>query len=142
MEGNKVVKAILDTTVLIHLLKNKSDAISAVEKLRLEGVVLYTASINIYEYLKGAEMLEKEAKERESPALGSLIRNINVLNIDVPSSQKAAELYAQLRKKSITLDECDYLIAGAALSNGIFIIVTQNEKHFKHIKEFEKVITY
>ncbi|MBI5047033.1 type II toxin-antitoxin system VapC family toxin [Candidatus Micrarchaeota archaeon] len=135
------MRILLDTTVLIHLLKGDSAAIARIDKLKNEGNLLYTTTVNIYEYLKGIETLNTSAKIRNRNALKVLLSGLTVMVIDILASEKSAEIYANLRKKGITIDEGDYLIAGTALSNGIFTIVTRNEKHFGKIDEIE-VLTY
>lgn len=131
MEGGGILKALLDTTVLIDLLKGEKSAINTVEKIRGEAV-LYTSTINLYEILRGIHVLEKD-RGKHLRALHTLSSNINVLDIDYESSERAARIYTELRKKGVEIDEPDYLIAGAALANGVSTIVSRNEKHFREI---------
>ncbi len=134
------MKVLLDTTVLIDILKGNEKAIVTVDKIRREAV-LYTTTINIYEYLRGILLLPKN-KEKHILALNVLISNLDVLEIDQEVAKKAAMVYADMRKIGATLDEPDYLIAGACLTNDIDTIITRNEKHFENIRGLRQVITY
>jgi|GEM_PF-1097845 predicted nucleic acid-binding protein len=134
------MKALLDTTALIDVLKGDESAIKVIDKIRMEAV-LYTTTINIYEYLRGIMILQKD-KEKHVQALNVLVSNLNILEIDLSVAGRAAEIYADLRKIGVTLDEPDYLIAGACLGNDIDIIITRNERHFEKVKGLRKVITY
>ncbi len=135
-----MVKTLLDTTVLIDILKGDKNAIGRVEEIR-KIAPIYTTTVNIYEILRGIQLLEKN-KERHFQALKLLIHNINVIEITLEVAESAAIIYAQLRKNGVIIDEQDYLIAGACLSNGITSIVTKNSKHFKDIKGLERIIDY
>lgn len=134
------MKALLDTTTLIDILKGDEDAIEQVNKIRKEAI-LYTTTINVYEYLRGIMLLPKD-REKHFSALNVLISNLHILEIDLDVAKSAAEIYADMRKKGITLDEPDYLIAGACLSNDIDTVITRNEKHFENVRGLKNVITY
>lgn len=135
-----MVRVLLDTTVLIDILKGDKKATQKVDEVKSD-MALYTTTVNIYEILKGIHILDKN-KEKYLQALRILTHNINVLNIDFEVAGMAAVIYAQLRKIGKTIDEPDYLIAGACLSNSIYTIITRNEKHFKDIKGLKKIISY
>ncbi len=139
MEGGEVLKALLDSTVLIDLLKGEKSAIDTIERLR-KTATLYTTTVNVYEVLRGIHVFHKD-KEKHLQALRVLTGNIYVLNLDSEASEKAALIYADLRMKGLEIDPPDYLIAGIALTNGISILVTRNEKHFDAIKELS-VVSY
>ncbi len=140
MDGGGLVNVLLDTTVLIHLLKGNENAIAKVDALRASSI-LFTTSINIYEVMRGIKLLNEVDKERHSNALKVLTSNIHVLDFDMLACEKASEVYAYLRKKGIEIDPPDYLIAGIALSLGIAGVMTKNEKHFGKIPGL-KVINY
>jgi tRNA(fMet)-specific endonuclease VapC len=139
VERGEVLKALLDSTVLIDLLKGEKTAIDTIEKLR-KNATLYTTTVNIYEVLRGIHVFHKD-KEKHLQAFRVLTSNIYILGLDLESSEKAALIYAELRTKGLEIDASDYLIAGIALTNGISTVVTRNEKHFNEIKELN-VISY
>ncbi len=132
MERSELLKVLLDSTALIHILKGHSEAINKIEELR-KNAILYTTSINIYEVLRGIKLLQAN-KEKHLNALATLANSLNILNFDIASSEPASNIYAELRKNNLEIDPPDYMIAGCCLSNGIYYIVTKNERHFKHVK--------
>jgi predicted nucleic acid-binding protein len=140
VERGKVVKAVLDTTILIDMLDNKQEAIEKIEDLRKELITLYTTAVNIYEVWKGVKRVERN-QEKYVRGLKLLTANIYVLPFNVANAENAAKVYAELAKRGKFVDEADYMIAGCCLSNDVKMIITRNEKHFKEIKQL-KVVTY
>ncbi|MFH2106015.1 MAG: type II toxin-antitoxin system VapC family toxin [Candidatus Micrarchaeota archaeon] len=132
------MKVLLDTAVLIDILKGEQKAIAIIEQLKKENA-FYTTTINVYEVLRGIYLLPHN-REKHFSALEAIVSNLYVLDIDFEVSKRAAELYANLRKKGILIDEPDYLIAAACLSNGISKIITRNKKHFDQIEKLEVII--
>ena len=139
MERGGIVKVLLDTTVLIDILRGEQLAIEKIENIR-KSSTLYISSINAYEILRGVMMLQKD-RERHLNALNTLISNVYVIDFDLNAAKKASEIYSELRKKGVEIDSADYLIAGCCLSSEIEAIITRNERHFEEIKKL-KVITY
>lgn len=126
------MKVLLDTAALIDVLKGEKGAIAKVEGLK-KTAAIYTTTINLYEILRGIYLLPPKSKDRHVQALKALVSNLNLIDIDLDSSDAAASVYAELRKKGVEIDAPDYLIAGACIANGIGLILTRNEKHFSRI---------
>jgi predicted nucleic acid-binding protein len=61
-----------------------------------------------------------------------------ILPLTLSATRRAAEIYANLRKKGEPIGHTDCLIAGIALSNNLQL-VTNNIDHFKRIKGLEIV---
>jgi tRNA(fMet)-specific endonuclease VapC len=57
----------------------------------------------------------------------------NIILLTTESTEIAAKIYADLRKKGTPVDDIDLLIAGVALEND-FIMVTNNTSHFERIE--------
>ena len=134
------MKALLDSTILIDLLKGDAPAVSKIEELKA-GCTFYTTAVNIYEIMRGINMLKK-GKETHLQAMQILLSSIIILQFDLGSSEKAAAIYSELRGRGIEIDEADYLIAGICLSNGIDMLITRNDKHFLQVKGLKTVMTY
>lgn len=117
----------LDTIVLIDILNGDKRAETKLNQMK-SNAFFYTTTINIYEVLRGIHTLKKE-KGKHLLALKLLTNNLTVLDIDLAASEEAAMIYSSLRSKGIEIDEADYLIAGACMSNGIRSLMTRNEKH-------------
>lgn len=133
------MKIVLDTTALIHILKKDENLIKKIQEIK-DRSILHTTSINIYEIMRGMKLLRKD-KEIHLNALNVLMTNLNIVQFDSDAAEKASSVYADLRKKGITIDPADYMIVGCCLSNDINAIITKNEKHFKEIEELQ-VINY
>lgn len=58
----------------------------------------------------------------------------NLVSISKTSAKISGQVYAELRKQGITIGTSDLLIAGIALENNL-TLVTNNEKHYSHIKD-------
>ena len=140
MAEREGMRILLDTTALIDILDGRSEALDAVEKLRQESI-FFTSAINIYEVLKGIEgaKTNREANMRE---FGTVIANINVIWIDFEVARTGARIYAELRENGKQINEPDYLIAAAAITNGITAILTRNKKDFENISGIKTVIGY
>jgi len=133
------MKVMLDTTVLIDILKGDKKATDTVDGVKADAS-LYTTTVNIYEMTRGIYLLPQKSRELHLKAVKALTCNLRVLDLDLESSEKAASIYAELRARGIEIDEPDYLIAGICLANGVDTLITRNEKHFGSIKGL-KVIT-
>jgi len=62
----------------------------------------------------------------------------DVLTIDDLVIEIASDIYADLRKNGITIDEGDILIAAIVIANN-GTLVTNNTKHFGNIKQLKVV---
>lgn len=133
------MKVVLDTTVLIDVIRGNEKAIQTLEELRKTGV-MHTTAVNVYEVLRGIKRMEKN-QEVHMNALRLLLNNLYVLPFNLEAAEITAQIYANLARKGFFIDEADYMIAGCCLGNGIGAIVTRNEKHFGKISDL-KVITY
>lgn len=126
---------ILDSTLLIDLIRGKEEALKVVEK----NETFLTTQINMFEVIRGL-FLRKVSKEK-LPQTINLFSEIRVLPLDDKAMIKAAEISSQLYHKGNIIDDCDCLIAGIALSNGIKEVITRDVEHFRRIKGI-KVETY
>ena len=119
---------VLDTTFLIDLLDGDKSTIELIDN---EGF-LVTTQISIYELLRGLfyENAPMDQVRRTIDILGEL----RVLPFDDNSLIRSAEVSAKLIKEGKRIPDCDCMIAGTALANGIKTIVTRNKDHFSRIK--------
>jgi len=126
---------VLDTTLLIDLLKGKKEAYKVVE----EDSVLFTTQINMYEVIRGL-FLENASLQKVKEVI-SILGDLRVLQLNDDSVVKSSQISSDLIKKGKRIPDCDCMIVGISLANGINTIVTQNKKHFERIKEI-KVESY
>ncbi len=126
---------VLDTTFLIDVLKGKKETLNMIKS----GRPLITTQICMYEIIRG--MLLREESPDKILSARDIMGDFRVINLDDASIIKAAEISSDLTKKGKIISDCDCLIAGMALANGITKVVTRNVEHFNRIKGLE-VETY
>ena len=61
---------------------------------------------------------------------------VDILQLDTAIEKKAGEIYADLRKKGEQISDADILIEATVLVNDS-VLVTNNNKHFKRIKNLK-----
>lgn len=86
-------------------------------------------SINVYEFLKG---LRYKSNKNEERIFDDFLKNVTVLHLDDSSVHTAADIYANLRKRGITVGDADILIASIVVTHGGKLI-TNNTRHYKNI---------
>lgn len=123
------LQLIVDTDILSAIMKKNPAAISKSRMyLSVYGKLTFSI-ITRYEILRGlkAKNANKQIMAFEHFCAKSLILPINDEII-----VKAAEIYADLKKKGLLISDADILIGASGLVNG-FGVVTNNEGHFRRI---------
>ena len=131
---------ILDTTILIHLLRGDEKAKQKIGMLEQAGVELYSTQINLFEIIQGIYSFAK-APDQEIASLEVLLERLKVLDLTYFGAYHAGRLSGTLKKKGLTVSSSDLLIAGIGLANNISTIVTKNVDDFSKIPGI-KVETY
>ena len=116
----------LDTNIIIHLLRG-----TPVVRVKRDEAIKQGANIIIpqfanYEIWRGFLCKSAPAKEREYRLLCS---RYPIGGINKKIFGCAAEIYADLWKKRLTVGEIDILIAAFCIIDG-YTLVTDNTKHF------------
>ncbi len=117
---------VLDTCVLFDFLSGHNKPVTArVERLLLEarGAV---SVITVFELLRGVTADKHLAQRRE------LIALCTVLDVTLPISQRAADIYTDLKKKGSLIHTEDILIAATSL-HWRYPLMTSNIKDFSRI---------
>ena len=122
-----------DTNTMIDLLNDsekttsrKNDALAAETRFIIPPVV-------DYEIRRGFKYKPYPKKEKayyfftQHFGVGEMINNMWV---------RSAIIYAQLRKKGLTVGDADIFIAAFSIMNG-YTLVTSNKKHFQNIEEIK-----
>jgi tRNA(fMet)-specific endonuclease VapC len=126
---------ILDTDIL-SLLMRQSAAVLAKGEVYLSEHRQFTISIiTRYEILRG---LKAKGAERQASRFEDFCMRNRVLGITDEVVLRAAEIYANLYNRGELIGDADILIAASALVNGCGI-VTNNEGHFRRIKNLQVV---
>lgn len=121
----------LDSTFIIDFLRDEKKAVEKEKELKNE--VLVTTSVNYFEIFLGI-LLMKHNKEKKQQIFENFMERLEIFPLSLDESKKSAEIAAQLIKNGKMIDELDYLIGGILLARGCSAIVTNNEKHFKHVE--------
>ncbi|GHV01623.1 hypothetical protein AGMMS49521_2190 [Campylobacterota bacterium] len=99
------------------------------------GKQICITAINVYEVLKG---LKYKTNQKIQKAFNEFLDDIRVIHFDDNAASIAADIYADLRKKGITVGDADILIAAIVINyNGV--LVSHNLKHYEHIRNLKLV---
>lgn len=121
---------LLDTDTLSFFFRGNNGVIEGMASYLSEFNHINMSVISYYEILNG--LYYKDAKK----LLGifeSFASMNNIVSLSSDIAEKAATIYADLRKKGKTIAHTDILIAGTAILHDMTLI-TNNTAHFKNIK--------
>jgi predicted nucleic acid-binding protein len=121
---------ILDTDILVALLKGEPDAIQTIRALEEKNDRIATTAVTAYELLKGAYISSKPKENIEK--VQEIISNVQVLDLTLKACEEASKIYRDLRKAGSLIGEFDALIAAIARTYDE-IIMTRDE-HFTFIR--------
>lgn len=122
-----MTESLVDTDILSFYFKGDKNVVDNFGKYLQEFDVINISIITYYEILGGLKFkgAEKQIKEFED-----FVANNNIIHITEESARISGDVYADLRKKGITVGASDILIAGIAIENELTVI-TNNEKHYE-----------
>lgn len=113
---------VLDTTVVIDLLRNHSDAVGRLRSLREVGDQPYVCAITVEETYRGARDAEREPTRR-------LFEGLRLAPLGVTEGRRAGDWRRESAHAGVTLTQADCLIAAAAVGLG-GRLATGNPKDF------------
>jgi predicted nucleic acid-binding protein len=113
---------LLDTDIVIQLLKKRSDVVECFIKLHEQGVEFYLSPIVIAEVYVGAF-------KKEHPEIEAFFNLCTRLTLEAKTAKQAGLLAAQYRKAYQGISLEDYLLAATAGQLGC-PLWTQNKKHY------------
>ena len=122
--------AVLDTDILVALLKGAPDATGTIRKLEEKGDRIATTIITAYELLKGAYISSRP--QENLMKVRDAISNLQVLDLSFNACEEASKIYRDLRKTGTVIGEFDVLIAAIAKTYDESIIT--RDEHFKLIR--------
>jgi tRNA(fMet)-specific endonuclease VapC len=128
---------ILDTNICIYLLNGNKKIES---KIKSTGIYSIAITYTILSELYFGAYNSNRVKENVS-RIDDFKRNLTVLQEDAESSRIFGKIKAELKSGGNLVEDFDILIASIALANDC-IIVTNNESHFKRIKNLSVVNWY
>lgn len=121
---------VLDTTIIVALLKGKTETLAQINTLLEKEDTLCITTITAYELLKGAYRSTKQKENTQ--AVKEVISNLQILDLSPQACEEAAEIYSKLENAGKIFSEFDILIAAIAKANNEAILTY--DKHFKTIK--------
>lgn len=124
----ETTKTIIDTDVLIDLLRNKKEAVAFVARLQDKNLLLSTTVINQFELHYGAH--KSRNPEKNLQATKRLLNKLQILPLTPRSAEKADYIFAELETKGQTIGLRDTFIGAIALTRE-FSVATYNTEHFK-----------
>jgi len=120
----------LDTNILTAFLKNDLRAVAKASSYLENFDKLTINVISYYEILRGLKDLgskEKLTRFRE------FIEENELVGISKETVEKAAEIYAYLKKDGKLIEDADILMAAIAIVEDL-TLVTNNPGHFRRVK--------
>ncbi len=113
---------LLDTTVLIDLLRGRRGALSRLEALRAAGDSPHVCAINVEETVRGL-------RPREHAPARALFAGLRIVPLGAAEGWQAGEWRRRFTSRGRTLAQADSLVAAAALAVG-GRLATGNPKDF------------
>ncbi len=131
MEKMENSTVILDTDILVDLLRNKKEAKVLVAELEEKGFAMLTTVITVFELYYGAHKSGQNEKRLQTTK--TVLKSLPILPLTSVSARKAGHIHANLDAKGQSIGIGDALIGAIALTRG-FGLVTRNDEHFKRIE--------
>jgi tRNA(fMet)-specific endonuclease VapC len=124
---------LLDTNICIYIINKKPEAVyQRFKKVSLDNIFIST--ISEYEIKYGVEKSQKS--DHNKKVVNEFLGFLNILPFDSESASIAGSIRNTLEKKGQIIGPYDLLIASQALAKD-FVLVTNNEKEFKRIKNLK-----
>ena len=124
---------LLDTNICIYIINKKPDAVyQKFKKVNLDNIFIST--ISEYEIKYGVEKSQKS--DHNKKIVTEFLEFLNILPFDSESASIAGTIRNALEKKGQIIGPYDLIIASQALAKD-FVLVTNNEKEFKRIKNLK-----
>ena len=116
------MKTILDTTVLIDLLRERNQRRELLAELQAQGDRFFVSAVSVGEVYGGL-------RAHESAVTQALFSNLGQLPLTPSIAERAGLLKASYARRGQTLGLLDMFIAAMAIEHGMQIM-TDNRRHF------------
>ena len=121
---------IADTSFLIDIMRGDELAIKKEAALERDGIQVSLTTTTIFELHVGFNLSTRQIQERRK--IEKVIESLIILPLDIESAKEAGEIYANKKRRGLTIDPEDAMIAGICRVNGESIL-TRNVRHFSGI---------
>jgi len=136
MEELEIARVIIDTDLLIDLLRDKEESRTFVSELEKRRCLLATTAVNAFELYHGAHKSNQREKALQSTY--RLLKRLVILPLSPRSARRAGQILAILEAKGQLIGLRDTLIGAIALTRG-FSVATRDIEHFMKIAELRIV---
>jgi tRNA(fMet)-specific endonuclease VapC len=120
----------LDTNIITAFLKNDLRVVERVSNYLQLFDKLTINIISYYEILRGLKDLGNQEKLK---SFEDFIQENELVLIRKDTAEKAAEIYAYLKKDGNLIEDADILMAAIAIVDDL-ILITNNTSHFVRVK--------
>ncbi len=118
-----MASVLLDTTVLIDLLRGKAGALARLRRVRTVGDHVWTSAVNVEELVRGLRPPEEAAAAR-------LLDGLRIAPLGREEGRRAGRWRSEFARRGRTLSQADCLVAAATV--GIEArLATGNPKDFR-----------
>lgn len=114
---------LLDSNVIINFLLNKPSTVKLISEFLHSGDSLVTSAVCIAEVQMGV-------RENEQEKTDIFADSLEIFDINAETARIGAFYVREYKKKGVTLNLIDCLIAATCILNNL-ILVTYNKSHFK-----------
>ena len=128
------MKYALDTNIITYYLKGNDKIQEKVDKEAENENI----SIPPFAYFEVKKWLLAVNSKSKLQAFEKLCKEYGIVSITKETLDMALSLYIKLRKKGITIDDGDLLIATYCIQNN-YTLVSNNLKHFEKIEDIQIV---
>ena len=125
----------LDTDTISYLFGGNGSVRVQLARAIDGGEQICTTTINVYEILKG---LKYKTNQKIQKQFDEFLNDICVIYFDENAAKIAADIYAELRKRGITIGDADILIAAIVINNN-GALISHNLKHYEHIRSLKLI---
>ena len=126
----ETTRAVIDTDILIDLLRNVTKVVDSITQMERKGCLLATTTINAFELFHGA--YKSKRREKNLASTKTLLRRLIILEMGLASAQNAGRIYAELEREGQPIGLRDAMIGAIALTKG-YSLATRNIEHFQKI---------
>lgn len=125
--------AVLDTSILVSLLKDDGKAKDLISSLEESGEKISTTSVTAYELLKGARISSRS--EENLAKVRELISALNILGLSAGACEQASKIYKEMRHAGKIIGEFDILIAAITMTFEEKLV--SRDSHFELVRGLE-----
>ncbi|MBI5628694.1 MAG: PIN domain-containing protein [Candidatus Rokubacteria bacterium] len=122
MAGQAGVNVLVDSSVLIDVLRDRLGRPALLQRLVTQGSLLCSCDVTLAEVYAGM-------MERERPVTDALLESLYYVPSDPHVARAAGLLRGEWRRKGVTLTLMDACLAALAMRRGL-VLLSDNARHF------------